>query len=108
MTDHKPLPVAGYTPQSRSNVDLVNEGKQLEERVLRYIEKVESHIPAGEQRRFLVTGKTDIQKGWMMVYRAVFNPSRVVLPEDGTAMQEQQEASVAVRAVTGVDDLPKS
>lgn len=34
MTDHQPMPVAGYTAQSQSNVDLANEGKALDERTL--------------------------------------------------------------------------
>lgn len=36
MTDHQPMPVAGYTTQSQSNVDLANEGKALEEQYLRW------------------------------------------------------------------------
>lgn len=85
MTDHKPLPVHGYTEQSQERVDLVNEGKQLEERVLRYIEKVESFIHQSGGKgdpRWLAIGCTDIQKGWMAVFRSVFNPQRTKLPED--------------------------
>lgn len=95
MTDHKPLPVSGYTAQNDDKIALVNEGKALEERVLRYIERVEyrlnGHIEttAGDSvsitdgdPRFLAIGKTDIQKGWMMVYRSIFNPGRAILPED--------------------------
>lgn len=83
MTDHKGLPVEGYKPtQTSAAVDLVNEGKLLEERVLRYLDKVKA---AGEHEpRYLSTGKTDIQKGFMMVYRSVFQPvePRIALPED--------------------------
>lgn len=83
MTEHKGLPVSGYKPtQSGEAVDLVNEGKQLEERVLRYIDKVKA---SGEHEpRYLATGKTDIQKGFMMLYRSVFQPvePRIELPED--------------------------
>lgn len=96
MTDHKPLPVQGYTPQSQENVDLVNEGKILEERVLRWLDKVQDrsvqHEPVPNtiltratfvyDQRFLAMGRSDIQKGFMLAYRAVFQPGRIKLPED--------------------------
>lgn len=80
----KGLPVVGYKPtQSQANIDLVDEGKLLEERVLRYIDKVNCGLPGeGDDRRFLATGRTDIQKGFMMVFRSIFNPGRTPLPED--------------------------
>lgn len=87
------LPVKGYKPtQSQENIDLVNEGKELEERVLRYIDRVQAHIGGGPNDprikpngdpRFLAMGKTDIQKGFMCVFRSIFNNDRVELPEDG-------------------------
>ena len=84
-----PLPVPGYTPQSQTNVDLVAKGKVLEERVLRYIEEVSAHLNSefgvGGDPRFAAIGKTEIQNGFMMVYRSVFNPERIKLPEDGTS-----------------------
>ena len=83
MTDHKPLPVHGYTEQSQERVDLVNEGKQLEERVLRYIEKVDkvAAVTFG-QTRWTAIGRTHIEQGFMAVFRGVFNPQRTKLPED--------------------------
>jgi len=108
MTENKGLPVQGYkATQPQWKIDLVNEGKQLEERVLRWIEKVESHgvtfvsvqdpnpnspakggliakaAPSGEiDMRFSAIGKTDIQKGFMAVARSIFQPERIKLPED--------------------------
>lgn len=90
---HESVPVAGYHALGDDKIALVNEGKALEELTLRYIEKVEyrlrGHMDGPGQEsirdgdpRFLAIGKTDIQKGWMMVYRAVFNPGRAKLPED--------------------------
>lgn len=92
MTDHQPMPVKGYTPQSQSNVDLSNKVKEAEERVLRIIDSLEaehrtnSKSPGemGERLRFLATGKTDLQKGFMMVVRSIFNPQRISLPEDAS------------------------
>ncbi len=92
MTDHAPLPVKGYTSQSEANTALANEGKELEERVLRYVEKVaeqaklvwagtDGHLP-DERGRYAALGKTNIQQGFMWTIRAIFNPQRIKLPED--------------------------
>lgn len=83
--DHKGLPVAGYAKtQSTENVNLVNEGKLLEERVLRYIDKLDQAGGNGAtfDGRWLATGRTDIQKGFMSVFRSVFQPQRIELPGD--------------------------
>lgn len=72
---HKPLPVAGYKPQSPEDVALANEGKHIEERVLRYIDKLRK-IDAIDPR-LLAVGHTDIQKGFMMVIRSIFQPKRI-------------------------------
>lgn len=89
QTEHKPLPVAGYQPQSDEKIDLANEGKELEERVLRWLEKLQivgnpSQGEAGFQidNRFLALGKTNIQQGFMWAVRSIFQPGRVKLPED--------------------------
>lgn len=83
--EHKGLPVEGYkATQSKANVDLVNEGKQIEERVLRYIEKVQAFNieRSGGDPRMSVIGRTQIQLGFMAVFRSVFEPQRISLPED--------------------------
>lgn len=80
MPDHKGLPVAGYRPQDDEAVALANEGKQLEERVIRWIEKVAAHD--GHDARFAALGKTNVQQGFMWSIRAIFQPGRVELPED--------------------------
>lgn len=82
MTDHQPLPVKGYTPQSDAKTRLADEGKELEERVLRYIEKVQATVPQGETARYLALGKTNAQNAFMWTIRAIFNPQRIALPED--------------------------
>lgn len=91
--EHKPLPVAGYTGQSSDKVALANEGKELEERVLRWIEKVKSQLPpnvgewvpigeTSEPLANLTLGKRSIQQGFMWSIRAIFQPQRIKLPED--------------------------
>lgn len=78
--EHDGLPVTGYRPQSDDNVQLVNHSKQLEERVLRFLDelKADPHV----DQRWLATGRTDIEKGFMAVNRSVFQPKRATLPED--------------------------
>ncbi len=79
---HKGLPVAGYKPeQSQEKINLVNEGKILEEQVLRYIDKLTKDNKEIDLR-WISIGKTDIQKGFMAVFRSVFQPERISLEND--------------------------
>lgn len=80
MGEHAGLPVHGYRSQSTTKVDLVNVNKELEERVLRFIDSLKhsSHV----DQRWLAAGRTDIEKGFMAVNRSIFQPGRVSLPED--------------------------
>lgn len=86
-TDHKPLPVAGYTPQPQEAIALVNELKTMEERYLRLLDKLvaangTTH-PAGTfDPRCLAEARTCIQTGAMWAVRSIFQPKRVGLPED--------------------------
>mgnify|MGYP001204297980 CR=1 FL=1 len=81
MSDqHKGLPVSGYTPVSGDAVAMVNCSKELEERVLRFLDELAT-MPEIDPR-WLATGRTDIEKGFSSVNRSVFRPARVVLPED--------------------------
>lgn len=83
MTEHKGLPVAGYQPtQTETAVDVVNEGKLLEERVLRYADKLKA-MAVVDHRRISI-GVTQIELGFTQLYKAVFAPngSRISLPED--------------------------
>lgn len=77
---HEGLPVAGYRPQSDRTVTRVNENKQAEERILRTLDEL------GEcddvDKRWLAIARTQIEQGFMALNRAVFRPSRVLLPED--------------------------
>lgn len=85
-TTHAGLPVAGYQPQSDAKVALANEGKELEERYLRWLEKLGGHnAPEGSpvcDPRCIALAKTNIQDGAMWAIRSIFQPQRVKLPED--------------------------
>lgn len=80
---HQPIPVKGYSAQLQSSVDLANEGKELEERYLRWIDKLATNPTVDLERdRYLALARTNIQAGAMWAVRSIFMPQRVKLPED--------------------------
>ncbi len=90
MTEHTGLPVAGYKAlQPDAAIERVNRLKALEERVLRELDDLADVSPGNGRpepytdQRWLAIGRTQIQQGFMAAARSVFQPNRVVLPEDG-------------------------
>lgn len=84
---HAPLPVQGYKPQSQATVELVNENKQLEEQVLRQLDRLASLTGINGEtfsadKRWLAIGRTHLEQAFMAVNRAVFQPTRAKLPGD--------------------------
>ncbi|GLS86676.1 hypothetical protein GCM10010873_16500 [Cypionkella aquatica] len=77
--EHAALPVHGCRPQPAAALERVNAMKQIEERVLRALDELKE-FPETDQR-WLATGRTDIEKGFMAVDRSVFKPSRVEIVE---------------------------
>jgi hypothetical protein len=75
MTEKEPLPVAGYTPQSDRNIQIVNVHKKAEEAVLRMIDNI-SVMPEFD-KRWLAIARTNIEQGFMALNRAVFQPQRL-------------------------------
>lgn len=90
---HESLPVAGYQPQSTERVDRVNVHKVLEERILRVIDELQSS-GAGDPR-WLAIARTDLEKGFMALNRAVFQPARIKLPGDDRPSVEELERILA-------------
>lgn len=93
MSESKGLPVQGYKPtQPAWAVDLVNQNKVLEERVLRQIDR---HRPLSEQidQRHVAIARTEIESAFMHLNRAVFQPQRISLPEDTEFSSAPGEAS---------------
>lgn len=80
---HQPLPVAGYTPQSDINLTLAQEGKELEERYLRWLDKLAAN--ADTDKRDVALARTHIEFGAMRAIRSIFKPQRIKLPEDSPA-----------------------
>lgn len=78
---HAGLPVAGYRPQSDRAVATVNQVKQVEEQVLRLLDRLAADTALGPDGRWLAIGRTDIEKGFMAINRSIFRPARVDLAE---------------------------
>ena len=77
MSDHKPLPVAGYNAQSDENVQMVNLNKRTEERTLQLLD-IYATSPDVDAR-WLAIARTHIEQGFMAMNRAIFKPQRVKL-----------------------------
>ncbi|HEY9212065.1 MAG TPA: hypothetical protein VIQ29_04330 [Ancylobacter sp.] len=76
--------IAGYRPLTSVIQELVNVNKEAEERVLRILDELKAR-PDIDQR-WLAIGRTDIERGFMAVNRAVFQPGRVLLPDEHAAI----------------------
>lgn len=72
--DLKPLPVHGYTPQPAEKVELVNQNKILEEKVLLQLDFIQAC--SDMDQRWIAIARTHIQEGFMAINRAVFQPRR--------------------------------
>lgn len=81
MAEHEGLPVAGYRSQSEENVALVNGFKQSEEYILRTLDELAKEGDTID-KRWLAIGRTQLEQAFMAINRAVFQPTRVKLPED--------------------------
>lgn len=86
MADHKGLPVAGYKPQADDKIKLVNKNKQIEERIMRDMDNA-----CDVDRRWLAIARTQMEQAFMAYNRAIFQPGRVELPEDGDDYRGTQE-----------------
>ncbi len=84
--------VKGYLKFTDEKLALVNANKEAEERILRTIDQLRSGLPvstaagtvnhATPDQRWLAIARTHIEEGFMALNRAIFQPSRVRLPED--------------------------
>lgn len=74
--------IKGYRDLSQEEIDLMNEGKELASNVGAWIDKLEkSTVDVNganiyiADRRWLETGKTDLQKGFMSTIRSIARPT---------------------------------
>ena len=65
--------IKGYRELSQEEINLMNEAKELSAKVGDLISKLES--TNGLDKRWLDTGKTDLQKGFMSTIRAIAQPT---------------------------------
>lgn len=65
--------IKGYRDLSQQEIDLMNEGKALAEQVGLYIDKLQALDST--DKRWVATGKTDLQKGFMSVIRSIAQPT---------------------------------
>jgi len=77
---HEGLPVAGCEPQDAGRIATVNANKVEEELLLRRIETLEEM--GVYDRRWLAISRTHIEQAFMAMNRAIFQPSRLKLPDD--------------------------
>lgn len=80
MSEHQPLPVAGYKAQSQTTVDCVNAMKVREELILRQLDFMRDD--AEIDQRWLAVGRTHLEQAFMAINRSIFKPGRVSLTED--------------------------
>ncbi len=62
-----------YRDLSQQEIDLMNEGKALAEQVGLYIDKLQALDST--DKRWVATGKTDLQKGFMSAIRSIAQPT---------------------------------
>lgn len=77
----KGLPVPGYRPQSEEALAIVRAMKHHEEKILRALDDLAEMEEV--DKRWLDTGRTDVEKGFMSINRSIMRPARVSLPGDG-------------------------
>lgn len=65
--------IKGYRDLSQQEIDLMNEGKALAEQVGLYIDKLQTLDST--DKRWVATGKTDLQKGFMSAIRSIAQPT---------------------------------
>lgn len=64
--------ITGYRQLNETEAALMNEGKELAERVSQYLERLDRNEA---DPRWLAIGKTDLQKGFMAVIRSIAKPT---------------------------------
>lgn len=115
MTEHSSLPVPGYTTQSSDRVAIVTQNKQLEERVLRQIDRIAGRKATGPldmsefDPRWVAIARTQIEQGFMALNRAIFQPQRAPLSEEPAWLIEEASSPTSrprYFSASGPDDAP--
>jgi hypothetical protein len=71
--DNQHKQIKGYRDLSQEEIDLMNEAKALAEQVGDFVERLQSTNALDQ--RWVATGKTDLQKGFMSIIRGIAQPT---------------------------------
>lgn len=71
--DNQHQKIKGYRDLSQTEIDLMNEGKELAEKCGAFIAKLEADDTT--DKRNVALGKTNLQQGFMWAIRAVAQPT---------------------------------
>lgn len=76
--DNQHKKIKGYRDLTQEEIDLMNEAKELAEKVGSFVDKIGCYSAdtGGHaiDQRWLAEGKTDLQKGFMSVVRSIARP----------------------------------
>lgn len=72
--DNQHKKISGYRDLSQSEIDAMNEGKELAVRVGEWVEKLQTQGAALDQRAVSIA-KTNLQQGFMWGIRAIAQPT---------------------------------
>ncbi|GEA13748.1 hypothetical protein [Alteromonas sp. KUL49] len=71
--DNQHKKIKGYRDLTQEEIDLMNEGKELSEKVGEYVEKLQQNKKL--DHRWISIGKTNLQQGFMAVIRGIAQPT---------------------------------
>jgi len=71
--DNQHKKIKGYPDLLQEEIDLINEVKELSEKVGELVTKI--HAISSVDRRWVSIGATDLQKGFMSVVRGIAKPT---------------------------------
>lgn len=79
--EHMPpvTPILGYVEPTETVLNLVNNNKIAEERLLRQIERLVAEGVANE--RWTAIARSHFEQGYMALNRAILQPDRIDLPD---------------------------
>jgi hypothetical protein len=74
MVDNQHRLIKGYRELSEAEIAAMNVAKQAEQEILTYIEEGLFDARVNPDKRWLAIAKTDLQKGFMALGRAIARP----------------------------------
>jgi hypothetical protein len=74
MVDNQHKQIKGYRDLSQTEIDLMNECKEMAVQVNVLCDKLQTRKDADIDGRWLAIGRTDLQKGFMALVRSIARP----------------------------------